>query len=398
MAIKKAAIITLYENKNYGNKLQNYALQEILKKEGLEVATITNLQSEYKKTPSEVFYSLGLMKTCKFVFKKIIITFALESIAKKLLAILGIKKEKLKPQKIEERRIAKIKLFDKLIKKHHITPLNENLSKIDKAYDLFVIGSDQIWNPNFLTNYKFDLGFFTLKNKKISYAASIAVPVLTGKTAKTYIQAFNAFAEGMISVREFEGAKLIKDLTGKEVATVLDPTMLLDTSEWEKVLEEPEVKPKKKYLLTYILGDVSLERRNFIERVAEKYNLEIVNLLDETQPEFYNTGVGEFLWFFKNAEVIFADSFHAGVFSILYEKPFYILNRAGMKQKHNMNSRFDTLLSAFELQDRFLKEYDIEKVNFDVDYTKAGQILERRREESLNFLRNALNKCGKPDK
>jgi len=202
----------------------------------------------------------------------------------------------------------------------------------------------------------------------------------------------------MISVREFEGAKLIKDLTGKEVATVLDPTMLLDTSEWEKVLEEPEVKPKKKYLLTYILGDVSLERRNFIERVAEKYNLEIVNLLDETQPEFYNTGVGEFLWFFKNAEVIFADSFHAGVFSILYEKPFYILNRAGMKQKHNMNSRFDTLLSAFELQDRFLKEYDIEKVNFDVDYTKAGQILERRREESLNFLRNALNKCGKPDK
>ncbi len=392
MAIKKAAIITLYENKNYGNKLQNYALQEILKKEGLEVATITNLQSEYKKTPSEVFYSLGLMKTCKFVFKKIIITFALESIAKKLLAILGIKKEKLKPQKIEERRIAKIKLFDKLIKKHHITPLNENLSKIDKAYDLFVIGSDQIWNPNFLTNYKFDLGFFTLKNKKISYAASIAVPVLTGKTAKTYIQAFNDFDEGMISVREFEGAKLIKELTGKKVATVLDPTMLLEIFEWEKVLEEPEIKPKTKYLLTYILGDVSTERKAFINKVAKKYNLEIVNLLDETQPDYYAIGVGEFLWFFKNAEIIFADSFHAGAFSILYEKPFYILTRSGTWKNQNMNSRFDTLLFTFEFQDRFLKEYNVDLVNLDIDYEKANKILKLRREESLDFLKNALKK------
>lgn len=381
MKNKKVGIITLYGNNNYGNKLQNYAMQQTLKKLGYDVETIENRTWRNINDVKGNFEIYGFSAGLKVFIKNILKTTGIVKLIKKR----NRSKEDID---LEKERIKNIKEFDKLIKTNPIRPYNKNLKKIDETYDLFVMGSDQIWNPNFLLNYKFELGLFTSSNKKMSYAASLAVSDMNDDMKKIYKKVMNDMLKGTISAREYEGEKLLEDLTEKDVVTVLDPTMLLDKKEWEELIKEPKVKPSEKFLLTYILGDTSKRRKNFVNEVAKKYDLDVINLLDFTQPEVYSAGVGEFLWYFKNADIIFADSFHAGVFSILFEKPFYILNRTG--KTVNMNSRFDTLLSTFDIKDRFLPEYDISLINKDIDYNYVNEKLKIRKEESMCFLKNSL--------
>lgn len=380
MKNKNIGIITLYDNYNYGNKLQNYALQEVLKKLGHTTETIVNNDKKSKQIVANMYEMYGMSKALKAIVKNSLRSIGLGNILKK--------PQSKEQKKLEKERVENIKIFDKLISTNEMRPYNKNLKAIDEKYDFFVMGSDQIWNPFFLFNYKFDLGLFTSKDKKMSYAASIAVPSISEIEKKVYIEALEDMQENRISVREFQGEEIVKNLTGKNAQTVLDPTMLLDKEEWSALTKEPKIKPEKKFILTYILGDTSQERRSFINEVAKKYDADVINFLDITQPEVYTAGVDEFLWYFENADMVFADSFHAGVFAIIFGKPFYILDRAG--GVINMNTRFDTLLTTFEIKEKFLDEYNIDLVNKDIDYKKINKILERRKEESLDFLKTAL--------
>lgn len=387
---RKVGIITLYGNHNYGNKLQNYAMQEVLKKYNCEPETI--LYTGLKKSLNDTYVLEGFIRPAKALKNRILYRIGFRKLQNKIQIALGKREDKSVLVDLRKEKEKNFKDFDKLIIKSDILPYTNNLKQINEKYDLFVFGSDQVWNPSFIVNYKFMLGLFAPKNKKISYAASIAVSDISDYSKKIYTYAFNDFDHNKISVREYQGADLIKELTGKEVKTVLDPTMLLSVKDWESVIKEPKNIPKKKFILTYILGDNSFERREFINQVAEQYDLEVINLCDIQSPELYVIGVGEFLWYLKNADIIFADSFHAGVFSILFEKPFYILNRIGTPI--NMNTRFQTLLDTFEIQDRFLEEYDIKLVNKNINYDKINKILEKRKDESIEFLKQALGEIN----
>lgn len=385
MKKRKALIISLYGNFNYGNKLQNYAMQEILLKEGLEVETLnTDIQIIQRRLKDQVAL-VGYKHAALVMIKNIIRKIGIISLLKKVLG----RPDYSEMSDTTKQRIENIKKFDKLIIKSEILPFQKNYTKLIDRYDLFIMGSDQVWNPDFIETYRINLATFVPKERKISYAASVGINKLKGNSKKTYSKALKDMEENNISVREFQAEKIIKELTGQNVQTVLDPTMLLSVDEWKLVMEEPKVKPKGKFLLTYILGDNSKDRRKFIDDVANKYGLEVINLYDDNSPEESVVGVGEFLWYFYNSDFIFADSFHAGVFSILFEKPFYILQRKGTVI--DMSSRFETLLTTFDLKNNYISRYDIKNINKNIDYNKINKILEKKKKESLEFLKNALN-------
>ena len=268
-----------------------------------------------------------------------------------------------------------------------------NYHKINNAnnkYDKFIVGSDQVWNYTF-KGFK-DIFFlnFSNKEKNIAFSASVGVD----KIENNYIDRFTKGLENIkhISVREEKAKEILEPLCpNKDIQVVLDPTMLLTSDEWDKIAKKPKQLKKynnKKYILNYFLGELSEERKKEIERIAEENDCFIINILDKNDP-FYTTGPSEFLYLEKNAFLICTDSFHSSVFAILYNTPFLIFDRE-QNGVESMNSRIDTLLSKFNLNDRKFNK-KIKKEQLKCNYAEAYKILEEERKKSLNFLKKALD-------
>lgn len=355
----KIGIATINDNTNYGNRLQNYATQEALKKciPDLEVYTIRNSAVLNKKT-DKFEYILRMIRNIQLNFFHAF--------------------------KINKKREKKFIEFNKNIifsrRKFNWFDLEEY-----RKLDFCISGSDQVWNPNYRLS-EFDLLAFVEERKRISFSASITsytIPINKQSYAKNYFKDFKA-----ISVREDTGKKIVEELTGRtDVEVLVDPTMLLTPEEWDKVSKKPEQFNFDKYILCYFLGELSEQRKKEIERIAKENDCKIINILDKKAP-FYETGPSEFLYLEKNAFLICTDSFHSSVFAILYNRPFIVFDREDSLEK--MNSRLDTLLKKFELGDRWY-EGKIKEEQLKTDYTKAYEILEKEREKSMNFLKKALD-------
>ena len=243
----------------------------------------------------------------------------------------------------------------------------------------------QVWNPTIGRLRDVDLLSFTKTRNKIAYAASIAVNEIANKLHNEAQREWNKFKA--ISVRENRGKELVEEITGrKDIEVLVDPTMLLTAEEWDKVSKKPKMLKNNKYILNYFLGELSEERKKEIERVAKENDCEIVNILDENSP-YYECGPSEFLYLEKNAFLICTDSFHSSVFAILYNTPFLVFNRED--KIASMNSRIETLLSKFNLEDRKYKE-KITSKDLKANYGEAYKILEQEREKSRKFLEKAL--------
>lgn len=346
--IKKVGIFTINDDGNFGNRLQNYAVQEILKKYNIQVKTIRK-----------------------------------ESLLSRIKNNLKICIKKILPQNKYKRQI-NFNQFNKNIKFKYYKK-DKELDKINKQYDYFFTGSDQVWNPNFKRMSDTDFLTFAPNQKKISFSASFGIEKIPNDLEKFYKERLQNFKA--ISVREDAGKQIVKNLTQREdVEVLIDPTMLLDSSEWDKVLKIPKNELQNKYILNYFLGNISNERKSEIERVAIENNCQIINVLDINDP-YYCCGPSEFLYLEKNAFLICTDSFHSSVFAILYNKPFIIFDRED--KNVNMNSRIETLIKKFNLKDRKFN-YKITNENLEHDYTDAYQILYDERKKSIEFLKKAL--------
>lgn len=348
--MKKVGIITINDNNNYGNRLQNYAVQEVLKKINVEPITLKNEPATNTKN--------------KYLLRKIKSLFNRGSYSK----IIGRK------ECFED--------FNRNINfsAKKITPY----SKLNE-YDYFVVGSDQVWNPNFGRLRDVDLLEFTESRKKISFSASFGVSKLSeeyNSKLKKDLKDFKA-----ISVREDAGKEIIEEVVGrKDVQVLVDPTMLLTSKEWDKIAKKPKQLKSNRYILNYFLGELSEERKKEIERIAKENNCEIINILDKNSP-FYQTGPSEFVYLEKNAFLVCTDSFHSCVFAILYDRPFIVFDREDSYVK--MNSRLDTLLKKFDLENRWYKAKIIQE-QLKADYEEAYNILEDERRKSKRFLENAI--------
>lgn len=354
--MKKVGIITIYDNNNYGNRLQNYATQIFLERLGqYDVETIKNNANLSKP---QKYSSLQLRKIKNLVIK-----------------MKKFNKRKLKLYKEFNKNINFNKKYFDYFKKSEYT-----------QYNYYIIGSDQVWNPNYRLTY-FDLAKFVESNNKISFSASFGISDFDASKNKSDFEKFKS-----ISVREDAGKKIIDDLNiNKEVEVLIDPTMLLTAEEWDKVSKAPKQISKlngKKYILNYFLGNLSEERKKEIQRIATENECEIINILEKNDP-FFISGPSEFLWLEKNAFLICTDSFHSSVFAILYNRPFVIFNREDKTK--SMNSRIETLISKFNLKNREYNGKNITQENLKHDYTEAYKILEQERIKSKKFLKSALD-------
>lgn len=358
--MKKVGIITINDNDNYGNRLQNYAVQEILVKNKFETYTILN----------NVFWNNKE-----------------KSFEKKLLKLLKYFKGKIKRDFNNLINRERHKLFLNFNKNiiYNKKTINSQYNTINNKYDYFIVGSDQVWNPNFRRLSDVDLLSFADSEKRISFSASFGISELPNKfkeKTKKELLKFKA-----ISVREDAGKNIVEDLTGrKDVEVLVDPTMLLTSKEWDKVSKKPKMLHSQKYILNYFLGELSQSRKEEINRVAKENDCEVIDILDKNSP-FYQTGPSEFLYLEKNAFLICTDSFHSCVFAILYNRPFVVFERED--NTVSMNSRIETLINKFQLENRIFKNSIIEE-NIKHDYTNAYKILEQERNKSMKFLKKAL--------
>lgn len=346
----KVGIVTLNGNNNFGNKLQNYATQTIFESLGCDVETIP------------WYYD-----RCKFI---------------------RVGKDFIKG--IIDKRYRNFLIFDKKIKysNYKLFSHKDISSKMEKDYDFFSVGSDQVWNPNIGLNYYFYLLSFASSNKRISFSASIGSDNVSDNYKELYSQCISKFKA--ISVREDKGKEIIYDLTSRDdIEVLVDPTMLLSVKQWDLISKKPKKLNNKKFILNYFLGDLTDNIKNSIDNFAEENNCYVINILDKNDP-FYNCGPSEFLYLEKNAYLICTDSFHSSVFAILYDRPFIVFER-NQNGLVSINSRIDTLIEKFKLKNRRYNGKEITKDNLNHDYTEAYKILQKERKKSEEFLKKALD-------
>lgn len=376
--MKKAAIITITDYVNYGNRLQNYATQEILKSYGLEVESIANFPVRIEEK--------GLLFTLKRIKNALLLSPS--KILQKFEEKMYDRKNKAKYHKA---RNAKEQAFRKYAAKYTVetafTVRNNVVPEgLENQYDYFVIGSDQIWNPNIRWGNSFDFAQFAPRHKRIALAPSFGVSSID----VTYRIRYRDWLADIdyLSVRENAGAKMIKDLCGKEVPVLIDPTLMIATDKWLEVSEVHASKPAKAYLLTYFIGTLSVARKAVIEEMATKYGLVIVQMANLDDVERYSANPGEFIDYVNSATVICTDSFHAIIFSMLMRKPFVVFDREGKSRP--MNSRIETLLSKFRFENRMYSSL-VERGDFlTIDYSGFETLLAEEQKKVDQFLKTAL--------
>ena len=361
----KVGIMTITNDKpNYGNRLQNYAVQKVLESIGCEAETINNINKRVITKPYKVF------------IKNIIssVYYNMSSFEKNKLNTF-----------LREKRFHD---FDKkYVKKSKYSVTETNIPKdLPDFYDYFVCGSDQVWNPSFYFNSKLDFLTFAKKGQRISYSASFGISEIPEEKKANYKEWINGL--DYISVREEAGADIVKDLTGREATVLVDPTLMLTNKEWRSIAKKPKLNLEQKFILTYFLGPASDETKKKIEDFAKEKNLKVINLLDKKNKFIYSVDPSEFVYLIDNCELMCTDSFHGCVFSIILNTPFVVFERKSKGK--SMNSRIDTLLKLFSMQDRLAKNITSNSKAFEMNFDNVESVLEKERKRAKEFLKNAI--------
>ncbi|MBQ7906875.1 MAG: polysaccharide pyruvyl transferase family protein [Clostridia bacterium] len=284
-----------------------------------------------------------------------------------------------------------------------------DLKKLNAMADTFIVGSDQIWNYSLCKTADtfFFLDFVEGYKKKIAYGTSFGHDTFRGseenrKKAGFYLERFDA-----ISVRENYAVDLCKNQFELEATEVLDPVFLCDKKHYESCVNESSLNkcpPEGKYVLAYIL-DPDEEKQIAIENVAKRLDAEIICIpnahVDEVMrknwrlPIKENIDMEDWLYYFKNAEMVVTDSFHGTCFSIIFERPFIAIGN-----KRRGIARFGSLLGKMGLTDKLIySPNEIEKNDelfAQIDYEAVNQRLDSLRRESMAWLENALGKKPSP--
>lgn len=360
MPQKKAAIVGIV-SANAGNRLQNYALQQVL---GCSLGASYRVETLRRGYP-----------------EKNVQTSALKTARRHLRPLKRAYKKMFCPDVLTA-----FKDFDKTWIDFSRLTLSveqpQTFDSIASEYELFVIGSDQVWNPDFDMNSELEYLPFVAPAKKLAYAASFGVSDIVERRDRT-----RELLDGIpsISMRERAGADIVRDLTGREVSVVLDPTLLLSSQEWESVSKRPARIQglDEPYLLKYVLGDDA--QGQDIDSLARHRDLHVVELGDPNLP----VGPAEFVWLISHAALVCADSFHASVFSIINSTPFIIFER--VSKDADMSSRFDTLCGTFACNYRRFSHasFDLERC-LDDDWARYQAVLSEEKTRSIAWLDSAL--------
>lgn len=377
--MQKVAIIThYYKSTNCGGNLQAFALVKKISDLGFEAEQICFDTSSVQKDQSKVKNILRLLNA-----KRVIKQLKNRSIQKKI-----------------SPRFQKIKRFNNQKIPHTEKVYNEKtVHECVNYFDAFVTGSDQVWNLKWYYPAYF-LDFVPSNKIKISYAASVSMKELNAEQKalfKNHLKDYEA-----VSVREKSDTNIVADLSVQTVEWVLDPTMLLNKDEWSEIVSERII--DEPYVFCYFLGNDDNERK-VASAFAKKKGLKLVTLpylgssyrkCDKKfgDIQLFDTGIEDFLSLIKNAEYVFTDSFHATVFSGIFEKQYAVFQRANHS---GMESRIYTLCDLYETPERFCDTKEKASLEYvesldNIDYERPLANLQEMKEKSINYLKKNLRK------
>lgn len=376
--MKKIAKLTWLHNGNFGSVLQAVALQRYLVDQGYDVTDL-----DYNASLKEKLKNWLVNKNSPKLFVG-----KFEEASRK--------KRYKNPEKFEGRS-KKFADFEKQwIKRSSLCSSPVQIGKVAQQYDIFICGSDQIWSPA-LMNPVFYLNFVPDDKKKIAYAPSFGNVGTTEEKRRKIAGLLNSFDD--ISVRETQGQEFIKQLTGKEVPVVLDPTFLLEAKVWQEYVNE--LKKTEPYIFCYLLTP-NQEYIHAISKFANAKGLQVIIVLTSKGPfntgfkEVVDIGPAEWLGLIKNAAYVCTDSFHGCIFSSIFHKEYILFKRFKDEDKVSENSRIYTLAKMLDVEDRIIDENCIDKIKElgSIEFDKIDQIIENRANESKKWLLDALSKAG----
>lgn len=366
--MKKIGLITFHSSHNYGSVLQAYALSKKLYKLNYNVEII-NLRNKEQK---DLYKILNKYQTNK-------------------------------------KKIFNLIIYNKLKKRynHYERFINQVLPTTSKEYnngaeltresfdyDIYVCGSDQIWNPvcvDFESAYYLD--FVDNDKKTIAYAPSLGKVSFDDDTLCMISKLIKNI--DFISVREQKGAEVLKGLTDRNVEVVCDPVLLLDAKEWEEIAISPNI--KKPYILTYFL-DNNYGNKNMIDYFKKITGYDVVILNEYIRDYFkpykkkFDASPEEFVGLFKNASLIYTNSFHGTVFATIFNKPFYTsVAKESINKVTNNDSRKTDYLEYIGLKDRMVTDMPPDKKEIlNINYDLVNLKIQKYKNKSLEYLINAL--------
>lgn len=304
------------------------------------------------------------------------------------------------------RSLGKFLIYGNLIikkKRNNNDFINRNFKLTRKYYSLdelkqkppiacaYICGSDQIWNKNVtkINDATYFLNFGDKSIKKISYAASTGSIENIEKDKDFFKDNVNNI--DFVSVRENDAAEKLKRITNRDIKTNLDPTLLLTKDEWDKYIDDDNCFGD--YILNYIVSNDD-EERKIVEYISIKENLKVIDF--DMKKNNHNSNYFhmpeasplEFIKLIKNAKYVVTTSFHATVFSIIFNKKFIVVphKKTGMRVRN--------LLTDLKLNDRIVYELkDLSDIYLDeIKYDEVNKLLEKKRNESIKWLDYALKK------
>ena len=373
----KIGILTLRLHNNYGGILQAYALQKVLQQMGHDATLIDKSR----------FIKLPFFKKYPSYFKRLIKNVLFDS----NLVVRWDKKYN------DDMNVICINTYPFILKHIKRIEANNDYSNIKQDdFDAFVVGSDQVWRPKYFGQAIIPCAYLSFAKewnvKRISYAASFGTEDWEYTEEQTteckdLIKLFDA-----VSVRESSAVELCKKHFDTSAMHVLDPTMLLDASDYIKLFEDENTAQSPGSLMCYIL-DENKEKQKVVSCIEQtlhlksfsvnsKYEVADAPLEERTQPP-----VEAWLRGFNDAEFVITDSFHACVFSILFEKPFIVYGN-----KNRGMARFHSLLSIFGLENRLItnSEDALRVINEPINWEAVNAKKKEWQEKSYNFLKKNL--------
>jgi len=365
----KISLVTWLGNGNYGTALQSYALYQKLKLLGYDTSFLPYFDGHFR----------------------------LKSILKGILAVVGILQLRDKNKLEETKALKKLYAFQK--EKYEICHIyfRKQYKKLLNQTDVFVTGSDQIWNAWYSFNPFYFLDFAKDK-KRIAYASSIGANDFPEKYKNEIKKLLSSFTH--IGVRELTAVKTISSLLKRnDIVQVLDPTFLLEPHEWNQLAKEADVELKlpSKYILCYLIGNNPHYKKQLLN-VAKEYGIKDIIIIPAAENKSFhapdstvyeNAGPKEFVYLIQHAALVCTDSFHATAISINLSINFVEFLRFKDTDKESQNSRIYDILNHYNLHSR-LYSSNTDVWLKEIDYTPVQAILAEDRIKSVKYLINSI--------
>ena len=322
----RVGIVTFTDGTNYGQRLQNLAVQEILKSHGCDVCTFKIRRPDYGVFPFLKRNVKSIVHFSKFIS--------------------------------ERKRIKSFERFNRDYISFYEREIFSGMNSVNiqKEFDLVVAGSDQVWNP--YSAWVTDVNFlqFIEPNKRMAVAASFSVDEIPDDKKDEYRRYLSNISR--ITVRESKGAEIIRRLCDREVPVVLDPTLLLPKVFWQGIARKPQKELPTKYIVSYFLGETVYQQE--IKRWARVNERDIINL--DVNSVWYNLAPDEFIYVIQHAELVLTDSYHGTIFAILFHVEFRNFPRK--EQEFSMSSRFETLYKVLGIKSKEVASMDLNQKKF----------------------------------